>query len=685
MITTALGTALAAGALVTAGGGAAAGEQPSEVRTGTGWAVANLSAKPTPQTYDVVDVDAEGAVVAARWRPCTQNASGCDDRSYLRISMDRGKTFGEARQVDDVLNSTAVAVAGDRVLTAGSWATSQTGRVVRVSRWAPGTSADVSTYDIPIGAQPSGLRLAASGDRGLLTYRVGTDLMLARTTDGGATWSVPTVVGTTSGPADVDLNGDRAVMASAAEEGAWEVRVSDDAGATWGHGRMLAAASENRAVRVAVAADGRIALAGSHLEGDSHRGDVQTSTDGAMWTERTSLGYLSSREVVDVAADDDAFVASGDGLSLLRSTDGANWPVVAEHRRVVRSPASHQLADTGRTAVAVSEDGMLTMHGSMLMRSFADTHAPSVRLTSVPPAVTRQTNVAIRFAGSDPDAAGAWLKYECAYGGSSGFGECSSPFSMARKAAVMYGSDQYFRVRAIDAAGHVSPTVTARWILDRWAPMNVYAKAKDVVLGPRARFRWGAEEHESKVASYQVRYSVTSQTARRMASWRTTKALTKTTRRSVSLAVPKGRVVCIQVRARDVAGNASAWTRRECAARPYDDRDLIRNGKTRKLTGKRFLDRRATRLYMDSSVRLKGVERKSQVFVVFKRQPGRSSLTVSRPGTRKALVMTNGSTKFRVIREVSAPHQRRAGAIRISPAGTPVVLDGLVVLPRWAW
>jgi len=682
ILATSLGAVLVAGALAMVPGSAAGETAAAAEPAPLGWAVTNLSTSAVSQADDAVDADAEGPVVAVRWRPCS--ATSCRRESALRVSSDAGRTFGPLRKVDDGAHGPVVAVAGAHVLTASDGFAGLAKPVVRVDRWATGaTSGTPETVEIATTASPTNLRLAASGDRAVLTYRVASSVFVARTDDGGATWSAPTVVAVGNGNVDLDVNGIKAALVANTGTGTWTVRVSADAGTTWGPVRTLAVGWDGGTPRVAITTGGAIAFGLSYADGGSRRGEVRTSADGATWSEPTKLANLSATQMLDVAAEGDTFFASGDGQNLHRSTGGGSWGRVDEYSRVVTSRAAHerQLANAGRTAVAVSASGPVVMHGSTLLRSFPDTRTPTVRFTAVPPPVTTVANQAVRFAATDADSADAWLTYECGYGNNPWFEECSSPHQISRWSPEVAGPQQELRVRAIDAAGRVSPVVTARWILDQAPPANTFVHAKEVVLTSRATFRWGADEFESSVASYQVRYSVTAQTAARMSrTWRTPRALARTPRRSVSLAVPRGKVVCVQMRATDRAGNVSGWTQ-QCAARPYDDRALTRSGSTKKLRHKRFVDGSATRIRPGGTVRLRAVPRGADVIVVYKREPGRRGLTIRRPGVMRAYVDTAGRTKFAVVETVAQPRQRRAGAVRITGDG---VLDGIAVLPRWA-
>ena len=76
-----------------------------------------------------------------------------------------------------------------------------------------------------------------------------------------------------------------------------------------------------------------------------------------------------------------------------------------------------------------------------------------------------------------------------------------------------------------------------------------------------------AIEPASGVASYDVRYQRSPSTGAAFGDWVTPAGWSATTSTSVTLDVPVGSTTCVQVRARDVAGNVSAWTASRCYQR----------------------------------------------------------------------------------------------------------------------
>jgi hypothetical protein len=95
-----------------------------------------------------------------------------------------------------------------------------------------------------------------------------------------------------------------------------------------------------------------------------------------------------------------------------------------------------------------------------------------------------------------------------------------------------------------------------------------------VTLATSVPLRYTASDSGSGVASYDVRYTTSSATSGFTpwvlpASWQST-----TSTQLASPYLAPGQALCFSVRARDVAGNTSAWTSGRCVSRAYDDRVL---------------------------------------------------------------------------------------------------------------
>ncbi|MGH1562769.1 hypothetical protein [Mumia sp. DW29H23] len=199
-------------------------------------------------------------------------------------------------------------------------------------------------------------------------------------------------------------------------------------------------------------------------------------------------------------------------------------------------------------------------------------------------------------------------------------------------------------------------------------------------------FSWVTSDLESNVASYDVRYSVSAQTASRMSQrWRSTPALARTTARTVRLRVPRGKIVCVQARAYDDAGNVSAWGNVGCTARAYDDRQVLRKGTVKKVRDRRYYGGVASRLKGEGRLVLRGVEAGSAVYVVYKQTRKMGAGLLYPRGDTRYVFGERGPATFKAVWFFHDPVER-SGRLRVlASAPGSIVIDGVAVVPRWAW
>lgn len=127
------------------------------------------------------------------------------------------------------------------------------------------------------------------------------------------------------------------------------------------------------------------------------------------------------------------------------------------------------------------------------------------------------------------------------------------------------------------------PTLSAA---DTTAPTVTTTKPAATTLGASTTVAWSGSDAVG-VKSYDVRY--------RSAAWNkalgayiSPPAWQGTAAASVVQSMAAGTTYCFSVRARDAAGNVSAWSAERCTARPLDDRSLTSAGAWAKTKGKAF-------------------------------------------------------------------------------------------------
>jgi hypothetical protein len=123
-----------------------------------------------------------------------------------------------------------------------------------------------------------------------------------------------------------------------------------------------------------------------------------------------------------------------------------------------------------------------------------------------------------------------------------------------------------------------APTASASASVDNEAPTASLRPVPRVLLNSAYGVTWTASDSGSGVADVDVRYRFAPYNGS-YGSWRS--AGQGVTAKTVRLNVLPGREYCLEVRARDKAGNVSAWSSQRCLATPVDDHKLAGSGWTR--------------------------------------------------------------------------------------------------------
>ena len=222
------------------------------------------------------------------------------------------------------------------------------------------------------------------------------------------------------------------------------------------------------------------------------------------------------------------------------------------------------------------------------------------------------------------------------------------------------------------------PTPTVVTPGDTIAPVSRITRLANVTLATAAVGTWAGADAVG-VASYDLRLR-SAMWNKRFGSYTFPASLQKTKAVSVSLPLVAGAETCISVRARDAAGNLSAWSADRCSARPLDDRALTAKGAWTKTKGKSLYARTAR------TAKVKGATLTRSGSLA-----GRVSLSASKgKGNGKVGVYYNGklvktvdlSAKRSSTKNVIAlPRLAKAGTIslKVLTTGKTVQVDGLLI------
>ncbi len=152
--------------------------------------------------------------------------------------------------------------------------------------------------------------------------------------------------------------------------------------------------------------------------------------------------------------------------------------------------------------------------------------------------------------------------------------------------------------------------------------------------------------------------------------------------KSVALALPlaAGMETCLSVRARDAAGNTSAWSADKCSARPLDDRALLAKGAWAKTKGKAFYAGTARTAKAKGATLTRSGARAGRVALVVSKGKGFGKVGVLYNGKLvKTVDLSAKKPATKVL--VALPRLSKSGTItlKVLTAGKPVQVDGLLI------
>lgn len=211
---------------------------------------------------------------------------------------------------------------------------------------------------------------------------------------------------------------------------------------------------------------------------------------------------------------------------------------------------------------------------------------PTLSIGTRPPAISASSAAQISFQANDP--AGYPITYACRLDSTVG-SACTSPATFSGLA----DGPHTLLIVAQTSDGR-SAQITISWRVDTTNP-TVHAHAlPEFALGATAHLSYlGADPNGSGVANYDLRFR-TAPYAGAFGAWTYPPAWQATAATEVAMAVQLGGTLCLEVRARDIAGNLSSWSAATCTARPLDDPTLTPTSAWTRITGAQFYNQTAT-------------------------------------------------------------------------------------------
>jgi len=252
--------------------------------------------------------------------------------------------------------------------------------------------------------------------------------------------------------------------------------------------------------------------------------------------------------------------------------------------------------------------------------------------------------------------------------------------ALQRDGKILLAGRTYTGVFTPSAGGDVYNFATARLIGDATRPtgerlsgLPVFSRSRTVHLG------WSAKDDNTGVRRYDVRAHSAAASKSTYGGWKT--VINGSTKKSATVTAAAGRTWCYEVRARDWAGNVSAWSSPRCTAVPVDDRALSAHGMWMKSgVSSDYLGTVSTSTTSGSSLTAPVAFRRLALLV--RTCPGCGKVKVMLGS--KALATVNlaaSTTHHRALKSVVIGSTLRSGILRLVQVsgGHSVVIDGVGV------
>jgi hypothetical protein len=254
---------------------------------------------------------------------------------------------------------------------------------------------------------------------------------------------------------------------------------------------------------------------------------------------------------------------------------------------------------------------------------------------------------------------------------------CRSPL---RLSGLRDGSHT-IQVEASSTGGTVKTEMVA-WNVDSVAPQAKSRKLRKLVRKGKPSFQYrGSDRGGSDLAGYEVKV----RRAGRRGKFKTDPVATDPSGKLESasgLKIRAGETVCASVRAVDGAGNRSARSKERCATRPFDEMALRKEGKWKKVRGKRYSKRHALQAKQPGSALNFLLGRTSKVKVLADRCTACGKVAIEVRGHRHKVIDLSKTKKRRsrvTVFNAKWP-KRKDGRLRlIALGGGKVRIDGVAV------
>jgi Bacterial Ig-like domain (group 3) len=204
------------------------------------------------------------------------------------------------------------------------------------------------------------------------------------------------------------------------------------------------------------------------------------------------------------------------------------------------------------------------------------------------------------------------------------------------------------------------------------------SRSQSILLATRSVVSWQGFDAVG-VKNFDVRFRSATWN-RPLSGYNQPAALQATTARSTTVAVPAGTLQCISVRARDAAGNVSAWSADRCTARPLDDRSLAAKGKWNKAKANAFYSGTISAAKAKGATLTRTGAAAGRVAVIVSKGKGYGTIGVLYNGKLvKRVNLSAKRTSTQVV--IALPRLTKGGTVQLKvlTSGKAVPVDGLLL------
>ena len=306
-----------------------------------------------------------------------------------------------------------------------------------------------------------------------------------------------------------------------------------------------------------------------------------------------------------------------------------------------------------------------------------DPNKPTMTSVTGPAAITRSTAAQFSFGAADVSDPAATLVYRCSLDGAA-FSECASPKSYTGLGSIVHT----FAVKAVDPSGNESATVSRTWRVDTTAPtLTVTAPTATFTLATSLVPAWATSDAGAGVAGADLRWQRAPFNGT-FGTWVYPSSWQGTTATRATLAASRGYTYCVSGRARDKAGNVSAWSAPRCTAVALDDRSLSASAGWSRTTSSTFYAGTATVTSRSSVSLTRTAVQARRIALVATRCTTCGTVGVYWNGALvKRISLYASSTQRRVLIGVTSFTGVRSGTltIRSLTSGKGIQIDGLAL------